>query len=552
MRLECTTDATPSTSSNIEMESSSGSCDTSSTDDSDYEEMLNITPATKRIKRDLNLSTVAAFYDRTGVSDRTATSIVSATLKDVGIVTKENCTNVIDKNKIRRERSKERKRNIENDKNEDEFVGLYFNGRKDQTFVQIKKGGKISRQTSVEEHITLLSEPGSKYIGHVTPSSGHSSDITEEILSFLDSNHINKDEIKAIGCDGTVVNTGSKNGVIALIEQALGRPLQWIVCQLHANELPLRHLIIKLDGKTTGPLGFTGNIGKQLKDCEHLPIMKFEPIDAEPLPIDTEDLSTDQKYLLHAYQAVSTGVCSTSLQHWNPGKLAHSRWLTTANRILRLYMATKNPVENLKILVKYIMLIYVPIWFKTKRHPSIDKALKRLHEMVVKSNQFEKNIQEIIFPVIQRNAYYAHPENILINMIFDENKNVRQLGWRRIMKARSTSARCIREFKPPKINFKAESYFDMIDWQAASVTEPPLTKSITDDKLKEYIHTGDCPELSIIHSLPCHTQAVERMIKLVTNTSQLVTSSERRDGVIRTTLFSRRSMPKFASKKDFK
>ena len=60
-------------------------------------------------------------------------------------------------------------------------------------------------------------------------------------------------------------------------------------------------------------MGFPRNIGKQLKDFEHKPIVRFEPIDAESLPIDTDDLSTDQKYLLHSYQAMSTGVCSTSL-----------------------------------------------------------------------------------------------------------------------------------------------------------------------------------------------------------------------------------------------
>ena len=42
-------------------------------------------------------------------SDRTAASIVSTTLKDVGIVTEEDYTNVINKNKIHREQRKERK-----------------------------------------------------------------------------------------------------------------------------------------------------------------------------------------------------------------------------------------------------------------------------------------------------------------------------------------------------------------------------------------------------------------------------------------------------------
>jgi hypothetical protein len=75
--------------------------------------------------------------------------------------------------------------------------------------------------------------------------------IKKSILNFLSTKYETKDLI-AIGYDGTVVNTGYKTGVIRLIEE-LGRPLQWIVCLFHFNELQLRHLVEQLDGKTNGP-----------------------------------------------------------------------------------------------------------------------------------------------------------------------------------------------------------------------------------------------------------------------------------------------------------
>ena len=74
----CATDATPSTSSNLEIESSFDSGNTSFAYDSEFDEMLNITPRPKRIKRDLNLFTVSATLH-----------FVSATLKNVRIVTEE-------------------------------------------------------------------------------------------------------------------------------------------------------------------------------------------------------------------------------------------------------------------------------------------------------------------------------------------------------------------------------------------------------------------------------------------------------------------------------
>jgi hypothetical protein len=116
----------------------------------------------------------------------------------------------------------------------------------------------------------------------------------------------------AVGCDGTAVNTGINAGVIRLMEQTLRKPLQWLICLLHANELPLRHLIQSLDGRTSGPQGFTGPIGKQLQECENLPIVEYQNIAVEIQSDNRSDLSTDQKYLLEIHQAVSIGFCKPS------------------------------------------------------------------------------------------------------------------------------------------------------------------------------------------------------------------------------------------------
>ena len=53
-------------------------------------------------------------------------------------------------------------------------------------------------------------------------------------------------------CDGTAVNTGRVSGVIKRIEMFLEMPVQWIICLLHLNKLPLRHLFDDIDGKSSG------------------------------------------------------------------------------------------------------------------------------------------------------------------------------------------------------------------------------------------------------------------------------------------------------------
>ena len=165
----------------------------------------------------------------------------------------------------------------------------------------------------------MLSEPGSEYLGHLTPHSGHGEEIAQSLHDFLSQNKVDISELTAVGCDGTAVNTGKNNGVIACLEQKLGRELQHLICILHTNELPLRHLMSKLDGGTTGPKTFSGPIGARLMECENLRAVSFEPI-----PVTwtsemqkTEDLSTDQKYLFDICSAVSTGQCPRALNTRN-------------------------------------------------------------------------------------------------------------------------------------------------------------------------------------------------------------------------------------------
>ena len=351
--------------------------------DEDFIAVLN-TPTSSSIKNSqmrLKLPALAMACDRTGISDRSAATIASAILQDVGIISVDTKKNVIDRMKVRREREKKRI-DLQKVKNK-KLLGLYFDGRKDKTMVNHKEGTKYYRQIITEEHISLIQEPESKYIGHATPTNGSALQIKNSIINFLETNNIVTSNIVAIGCDGTVVNTGFRTGVIRQIEEHLKKPLQWFICQLHANELPLRHLFQHLDGKTSGPNGFSGSIGKQLEICHKLPVVEFVRIKSNlPYLKNEVDLSTDQKYLFEMCLSISNGNCSIDLSRRNPGKQAHSRWLTTANRILRLYISKKSPKENLKILAEFIVKVYGPMWFYIKMNPFCTSGSKHLWKTI--------------------------------------------------------------------------------------------------------------------------------------------------------------------------
>ncbi|CAG4961034.1 unnamed protein product [Parnassius apollo] len=492
---------------------------------------------------------LALACDRTGVSDRAAAIIASSVLKDVGIISTKDPSGVIDRSKLRRERTKVRSSLQDADRNKI-IRGIYFDGRKDKSLVSIKKEGKFYRKRVTEDHYVILSEPGSDYFGHVTCELGTAKGIQSTIIRHLKMKSVDLNKIAVVGCDGTVVNTGSKGGVVRLMEEELKKPLQWFICQLHSNELPLRHLLLHLDGKTTGPKCFSGPIGSELQKCETMPIVEFTVIPSTLPEIPRNDLSTDQKYLYDVMNAISTGVFTSDLANIEPGPLSHSRWLTTANRILRLYATKTDPLENLMILATYVMKVYGPMWFTIKCNPSCINGAKHLWQTISLTRYLSADLKIVIDKVLIRNGYFGHPENILIAMLGDDREIIRELACQQILKARAENDQGLRTFKVPPLNFDAEDYTDLIKWQDCKITEPPLTYNLSDEFLKEIVKCG-LRTCQSIKDFPCHTQAVERCIKLVTEASSAVCGENKRDGFIRARLLSRQQMPNFDTKKQF-
>lgn len=176
------------------------------------------------------------------------------------------------------------------------------------------------------------------FLGHKTPSSGSADavEILKSFQSFFTDNKISTEHLVAVGWDGTNTNVDVKAGIIKLLEKHLNRAVHWFICQLHGNELPWRHLIKHLGFDTSGPTGFTGEFGKTLMDCTSKLIVQFTAILSEIPIILKSNLSTDQQYFYEIYQAVINGFGRASLARREPGKIVHSRWVTTANRVLRL------------------------------------------------------------------------------------------------------------------------------------------------------------------------------------------------------------------------
>ena len=205
----------------------------------------------ERSTDDLRNTALAA--DRYGVSDRATAAIVNGFQLDIGRIGEGNTQHVVDHKKVQRARHSAREREADSRKEQHSgLTGLYFDGRKDTSFIMVdNSAGSSSRTSRLEEHIAVVAEPGSQYLTHFTPESGKAHAIYKELQSVVDEYG---GDIVVIGADGTAVNTSRHGGVCRLFELLRDKPVHWFICQLHSNELNLRELFTRLVGVTTGPV----------------------------------------------------------------------------------------------------------------------------------------------------------------------------------------------------------------------------------------------------------------------------------------------------------
>ena len=546
------------------------------------------------------LPKTGAACDRWGISSNAAADLVNSFAIDMGMLTDSNkSTMTTDKAKIDRWRKAGRKKaNTERKKaiGSKDISGIYFDGKKDFTLTMVEKNGKPYPRKVIEDHYVMLGEPENVYLGHEVPYSGHGISIGLRLFRSLKAKNLAAKMIVA-GADGCNVNVGNNEGALVYLELLLGKPLHWFICMLHGCELPFRALVRKLDGGTSGPLSLKGPIGSSLgEELTEEPVVNFRSIPNPDFPTvaeeDSYELSKAQRYTYRMCHAIMSGEMPPGLADEEPGAYHGARWNTLANRLMRKYVSTPRPSRNFRKLIHSIIHHYAPSWFQIKTHPRCVDGPKNLYKMVEYQRKLEPDLQKEVQTVMQRNAYFAHPEAILLSMLADSDEEVRSQAVNTIMTIRmkSDQARAdlceedngwgvdeededeeeppegedddafrldpsedhaisnskVRKFVLPKVNFNATSYTELIDWESAKLTEPPFT---LDFKEADLLAIKEAP-LEVPH-YPCHTQAVERAIKIVSEASAAVVGQEAREGFISQRIKERQELTKFESKRDY-
>ena len=320
----------------------------------------------------MSLENFISECDRYHISDRAASALATGLLRDVGIVTAEDKSKVVDRSKIRRERKKRQKQTKKKRKEQaqNRLQCLGFDGKKDKktrVIVERNVGGVMKERQGIAtvDHYTFVEEPGGSFLDFISVEPGNATrkGIAGEVTDLVRS-YNSEETLTAVCTDGTNVNTGWKTGAIAELERNLGKPLQWLICLLHANELPLRHVFDEQDGGfgTSGPTSFKGEIGKTLsEDLILQEVVDFVPIAARLDDLTEEivkDLSRDQLLLYQYAKAIISGQVPPSVAAQKPGGLNHSRWLTFCILLFILYTRTSHPSIALTKMVTFGIQVY--------------------------------------------------------------------------------------------------------------------------------------------------------------------------------------------------
>ena len=220
-----------------------------------------------------------------------------------------------------------------------------------------------------------------------------------------------------------------------------------------------------------------------------------------------ENLSTDQFYAYRLCWCVILGDVDRDMELFEVGPLHHAQWLTLACWILRLYVYEVKPSKNLAIIAAFYINVYFPSWFETKLHHSILEGSRNYHAVLDHVMKLTDGAaRSTTLKTLEQNSYFAHPQNVPLSMMSDENYHVRCIAVNKILAIRGVQEvgpvvlpadvfeggdQCndheeshsmatmqaevsnVRGFRRPKINNKAKVYYKMVNMIWAKIKEPP-------------------------------------------------------------------------------
>lgn len=355
------------------------------------------------------------------------------------------------------------------------------------------------------------------------------------MINFFRSNQLSTEHLRVIGGDGTPLNTGWKGGWFRLVEEAVKRPLLRVVCLLHMLELPFKALMNEFKCTTNSSGARSGPLGSKISnDDMHLEkVKRTSPILLDqtewPFPEfqlkygELSDLRDDQSMLYELVSAHLNGDFDHKVFNRKSSGVHNARWLGWAIRIMQVYSFCDDPSEipHLNDLVEFIVKVYCPVFFLIKRNPTIAYGSKHFFELVRRSRYLKGKPLEVVNKSLIENSYFAHSELIIVGLLAEPKTKTRAIELIKRARTNELLNRTklneelrkkdknanfeVRHFiKPSTLNWEASTFDELLDLsEDSNLWEPPITRDEPIENLPGFI----------VLNYPCHTQAVERIVK---------------------------------------
>ena len=265
-------------------------------------------------------------------------------------------------------------------------------------------------------------------------------------------------------------------------------------------------------------------------------------------------MSTDQKLLYDRCKAVKDGRCPPALAKRKVGPVNHSRWLTTAVRILMLYMSLSSPGSDLTRMATFVLTVYSLLWFKSKLFWRATNASAILFDAMKLVKNLPQTEQDRVCPVLARGFYWGHSEQLLLGCLGSDDGDVRSRAVARIIALRHNTSKkkkegkrkrgksLVRVFNLPKPNYAATRFENMISWEKEEIHEPPLLRRYSNEQIREF------EKVPLVLNIPSNSQHVERFIQLMASKATSSADPTVRDGIAKATEIERKRRPNLYKK----
>lgn len=469
------------------------------------------------------------------LSNRAISNIYNALLVDMG-VKEEN--RYLTPSKVRRLRIKYgRKRAEKHLQTKKNLEVLAYDGKKSAVALP-------HSQTVVEEKIVVVdgADADHGYLHHFIANPGTGFSVGYSLFKTAEM-YQSIDTVKALKTDGPPVVTGPHNGSNRTFENLSGKPVQWIVCLFHMNELVLKKVFVTIDGPTGSGEVYTGDIGRKISGNKNRGlgritrdmVVDFERIiPKEPCHFEPEHLQNSDMKNFNTMMKVIIGLLEIGDDFvLVPGPVNQARWVTTATNLMCLFVITENPPANLVLLVTFIINVYGPTICDIKKNWHVScgpinffNCLKRCRMMF----QDHPKLWNECMITLQTNGFMCHIENVVLAMACDDNPDVRQQAVDIIenvrQKKQKSRSKRVRKFIVPNIDFDAETYYTMIDFSklkpVMNYVSPPLLDSYTIDDIKKMDFSDNFKHIT------CHQQHVERWVANTSSASKYAIGQDMR------------------------